>query len=95
MDKLKWKPVSFQKDLWRFLYFLKSNVKKKKKLKRLFNRASPVPSCLVNNTVGVYKGNIFKKLFITKFLVGYKLGEFSFTRKPFTYPIKIKKKNKR
>lgn len=44
--------------------------------------------------VNIYKGNIFKKIFVTKQLIGYKFGEFSFSRKPFFYPKKDVKKKK-
>jgi len=40
--------------------------------------------------VFVYNGKIFKKIYISRDNVGYKFGEFVFTKKS---PKKIKKKN--
>jgi len=95
MARSKWKSFFISKDIWRFLYFKKSNVFLKKKKKITFARNSILPSGLLNDYIIVHKGNIFKKLHATKYSIGYKLGEFSFTRKPFYYPIKEKKKTKR
>lgn len=82
--------------MWRFLFFKKFNFTLKKKHKIFINRTSIIPKNLINEYIIIYKGNIFKKLYVTKYNVGYKLGEFSFTRKPFYYPIKEKnKKSKR
>jgi len=43
----------------------------------------------------VHKGNSSKKLTINRNVVGYKFGEFSFTKKPFYYPKKDPKKKKK
>ena len=69
-----------------------------KSIKRSFkrftdNRFLVIPSNLTGFVMYVHKGNKYKRLRLTHLLVGYKLGEFSFTRKPFKYPIKKKKKN--
>jgi ribosomal protein S19 len=80
-------------------YLLKEKIwqKKVKKLRRnlkkgFFTRSLVVTKSIIRCTVYVHKGNIFKKLFLNSYLIGRKLGEFAFTRKPFKYPIKKKKK---
>lgn len=95
MARSKWKSFFISKDIWRFLYFKKSNSFLKKKNKITFSRNSVLPSGLLNDYIIIHKGNIFKKLHVTKYFIGHKLGEFSFTRKPFYFPIKDKKKTKR
>jgi len=95
MARSKWKSFFFSKDIWRFIYFKKSNFLKKKKNKLTFSRHTNIPKELLGTYIIVHKGNIFKKLNVTKYCIGFKLGEFSFTRKPFYYPIKDKKKVKR
>lgn len=52
-----------------------------------------VTSTMFDTVLFIHKGNKYKRLRLNEFLVGRKLGEFSFTRKPFKYPIKKKKKN--
>jgi ribosomal protein S19 len=51
------------------------------------------PSNLTGFVLYIHKGNKYKRLRLAQSHVGFKLGEFSFTRKPFKYPIKKKKKN--
>lgn len=45
--------------------------------------------------VSIYKGNLFNKFTFNKYHIGFKIGEFSVTRKPFSFPLKKLKKNKR
>lgn len=61
--------------------------------KKIYKKNSTIPSCLINKDVKIYKGNsyVFKK--INRLMVGYKYGEFVFTRKPFFFPVKKAKKN--
>lgn len=47
----------------------------------------------MNTYFRIHKGNNFRRLLINIYNVGYKFGEFSFTRKPFHFP--LKKMNKR
>lgn len=42
--------------------------------------------------VFIYKGNFTRKLKFRTLMTGYKLGEFAFTKKPFFYPTRRKKK---
>ena len=73
----------------------KTKVKKlRRNLKRaFFSRNLLVTKSLIRCTIYIHKGNIFKKLFLSRYLIGKRVGEFAFTRKPFKYPIKKKKKN--
>ena len=85
--------MNFSNFLWRkIIIFKKKNVLKRKKF-IFYNRSSNVPSCFVNNYFRIYKGNNFRRLYINIYNTGYKFGEFSFTRKPFHFP--LKKMNKR
>lgn len=62
------------------------------KIPKIYNRASIVPKIFLKKTVSLYKGNIFSKIFFSKYCLGYKIGEFAFTRKPFNFPLKKKKR---
>jgi ribosomal protein S19 len=71
--------------------------KKKKFFSRkliFFSRASTVPKCFLNYHFRIHKGLIFRRLVVNLYNVGYKFGEFSFTRKPFHFPIKKSQKKK-
>ena len=59
---------------------------------KIWDRNYNIPSCLVGKTVLVYNGKIFKKIKITCEKIGFKFGEFSFTRAFFK--AKIKKNGK-
>jgi ribosomal protein S19 len=62
------------------------------KIPKLFCRASTVPKIFLKKFIPLYKGNLFTNFFFTKYSIAYKLGEFAFTRKPFYYPAKKKKR---
>jgi ribosomal protein S19 len=60
--------------------------------KKIYSRSCSVPSFLVGANIKLYKG---KHHVVTKILnncVGYKFGEFAFSRKPFFFTVKEKKK---
>jgi len=68
MSRSKWKISFFDQSL------LKSSNKK------ISARSSVIPSCLINKPIFIYTGLVFKKIYITRDKVGYKIGEFAFTR---------------
>lgn len=62
----------------------------------IFDKSSMIPKSFIGLPVSIYKGNLFRKIVVTRYLAGFKFGEFTHTRKPFNYPIvKKKKKNLR
>ena len=65
---------------------------KNTKISKIFNRNSVVVKFLCKKSFYLYKGNLFPKIPFTKFMQGYKIGEFSITRKPFSFPLKKKSK---
>lgn len=93
MARSRWKLSYFSNFIWRKIIFFKkkSNFKIKKPI--FYNRSSSIPNCYINNNFRIYKGNNFRRLLINIYNVGYKFGEFSFTKKPYHFP--LKKTNKR
>lgn len=81
MSKPYWKTKITKKNI-----FLKKNFWDKKTI---------ITKQFQGLTVGIYNGKEFKSLKITENHVGYKLGEFIATRKPYKYKGKKKiiKKN--
>ena len=95
MSRSKWKMQYFSNFILRKIIILKKKNDFKRKKFIFYNRSSSIPNCFNNYYFRVHKGNIFRRIMINIFNVGYKFGEFSFTRKPFHYPLKKinKKKN--
>lgn len=52
-----------------------------KRRKEVWARNSTIPSSLINKPVYIHNGKDFIKIFITREKVGFKFGEFAFTRK--------------
>jgi small subunit ribosomal protein S19 len=77
MTRSKWKGPFLNKSL------LKKNLKSK-----VWSRGSTIPYFLIGFSVFVHSGKEFRKIFITREKVGFKFGEFVFTRK-------LKKKEKK
>lgn len=90
MGRSSWKFKFFSKNLWRKIFkFIKyRNLKYKKTL--LYDRRSSIPACFTGFSFNIHKGFNFRKLMVNKYNVGYKFGEFSFSRKPFHFPLKKK-----
>lgn len=92
LARSKWKNKFFSKSIWSSIfniYFLKFT-KKFKKI--LYSRSSSIPKCFNNSKIYIHKGKSFNKIVINNNNVGYKFGEFSYTRKPFFFLKKEVKK---
>ena len=55
--------------------------KTKKGVIKTWSRRSTITPDFVGHTFAVHNGNKFIPVYVTEFMVGHKLGEFSFTRK--------------
>lgn len=91
MARSRWKLPYLNNKIFRV------SLKKKKqtiksKILYLFDRSSLAPTSFVNFFFFIHKGNSFKKLVFKKYFFGRKFGEFSFTKKPFFFPLKKKKR---
>jgi ribosomal protein S19 len=51
------------------------------KRSKIWSRSSVIPAFLIGEVVFIHNGKEFKRIVITRDKVGYKFGEFSFTRK--------------
>jgi len=61
----------------------------------IFCRSTVVTTIFKNRVAYIYKGDEIVRTFFTKYNIGFKVGEFTVTRKPFSFPIKKNKKNKK
>jgi len=85
MSRSKWKSPFVD---YNVLNEVKSKIKKEIQTK---SRNSTILPSFVGKSFKIYNGKIFHKILITEKMIGYKLGEFSPTRKQFFY----KKTNKK
>jgi small subunit ribosomal protein S19 len=74
--------------------FLDKSLLKKLVPSKIWCRSSIIPSRLIGKTVLIHNGKTFKRVIIDREKVGFKFGEFSFTRTytPRTKSNKNKKK---
>lgn len=80
--------------MWRKIFLFKKNPIFKKGEKFFYSRSSIVPRTLVNYNVSIYSGKSWHNRFLTKWSVGFKLGEFTWNRKLALYKAKQLKKKK-
>ena len=83
----------------KFKYFCRSTIKNVFTLKLnsnhlinlKLNRASSIPLSFFLRSIKVHNGLRYKKFFVNNLKVGFKNGEFAFTRKPYFFPLRKKK----
>ncbi len=92
MARSSWKFYYINSLLYKNVYLSKF---KNYKITKLFCRNTTIPKIFFKKTIYIHKGNIFAKILFNKYHIGFKLGEFSVTRKPFNFPLKNTKKAKR
>jgi small subunit ribosomal protein S19 len=80
------------RSIWKGFFFKKFLLKKTPH--KIWSRSCSIPFHCVGKKVLVYNGKEFKKIFVTREKVGYKFGEFAFTRKFTRKTSKIKKQKK-
>lgn len=82
MSITKWKSVYVQKKLLKS--FFDSKVQEKKII-YTHSRGSTIIAHFVGYVFNVHNGKSYTRFLVTKEMIGYKLGEFSLTRKPFLF----------
>ena len=98
MSRSRWKMIFFSKCVWRKIYIIKQKRKNlnfkrlKYTISPLFARYSNIPFCFKGFTFNIHKGKSYREFNIDLINVGYKFGDYAFTRKLYYYPFKKKKK---
>jgi ribosomal protein S19 len=87
MSRSKWKGPFVNTKLFKDV----NNKKSKKNVRTLFRHSEITPS-FIGLVFEIYNGKSFSKIEIIEDMVGFKLGEFSPTRKKFSFKKKKKKK---
>jgi small subunit ribosomal protein S19 len=70
--------------------FFKVNLKRNKKWIKVYNKSLVILPEYVNYFISVYNGKTFMKLKINNKMVGFKLGEFIYTKKKHIYKKNLK-----
>lgn len=85
LQKLKYTHSSILRRTW-----LRGNTEateaKRKRLTKVWNKGTYLSTTFDGLPIVVYKGNKFIKLKVSKLILLKKVGEFTFSRKPFYYP---------
>jgi ribosomal protein S19 len=71
-------------------YIVKVKKPLKGKNRLIFDKSASIPKIFFGCKFSIYKGCFFRSILINSYILGYKFGEFSFTRKPFKYTIKLR-----
>lgn len=81
---------------WRKMFLIRYNELYKKKKKIIFDRSSTIPITFASNTIRIYNGRKLKSRRVTKWMIGFKFGEFTLNRKLAVYKAKqLRKKLKK
>jgi ribosomal protein S19 len=80
---------------WRKIFLIKYNNLHHKKKKVVFDRSSTVPITFTRYSVWIYAGKKLKPCFITRWMVGFKFGEFTWNRRLALYKAKQLRKKKK
>jgi small subunit ribosomal protein S19 len=85
------------RSVWKNNFIHHTLLKKKiKKNLQVWSRSSVIPSNLENKKVFIHFGNNFRPMYIKKEHIGFKFGEFAYTRKKnFNRTKKYLKKKKK
>ena len=80
---------------WRKIFLVYDNEVFRPKEKIIYDRHSTIPMFFVGSKVKIYSGSKFHSRVVNRWMVGYKFGEFSWTRKLALYKAKQLKKKKK
>jgi small subunit ribosomal protein S19 len=86
MSRSKWKGPYLTR------FFLKKKLNSANKQILIYNRNLTIPFFLLGKSVFIHNGKEFIKTFVSRDKIGFKFGEFSYTRK---IGIKSKKNSKK
>jgi small subunit ribosomal protein S19 len=85
MKRSKWKGVYYRNP---------DDYKETKQIQKKISRNSSIIPKFIGETFEVHTGKTFRKVTVTKEMLGHKFGEFSKTRVDFEFKKKKKKKKK-
>jgi ribosomal protein S19 len=92
----KSRPQYYSAGVWRLMHLISGNAVHHTREKRLYTRATTVPSVFVGYEIVVHSGKRWHRRRVNQWMVGFKAGEFTWNRKYALFKAKQlrKKKNK-
>lgn len=72
------------------ILIIKTSDKISGKNKIIFKKSDIILKNFISIKLLIYKGYFYRNININKFIIGYKFGEFAYTRKPFRFLLKSK-----
>ena len=81
--------------LWKKIFLFKKNPVFKFSEKLFYNRSSVIPKIYIGSEIEIYSGKRWHTRFINRWMVGFKIGEFTWNRKIALYKAKQLKKKKK
>ena len=89
------KPNHLASSTWRKIFLLTDNQVFKSKAKIVYDRHSVIPNLFVGSKIQIHAGYRFHTRYINRWMIGFKFGEFSWTRKLALYKAKQLRKKKK
>jgi len=89
------KPYFCSPNIWKKIFLFKRNTMFKISEKFFYNRSSIIPRIYEQSNVFIYSGKIWHTRFVTRWMTGFKFGEFTWNRKIALYKAKQLKKLKK
>jgi len=81
---------------WRYLYLLGMSSVHRNSEKKYWSRSTVIPNAFIGDNVLIYSGKRWHSRVINQWMVGYKLGEFTWNRRLALYKAKqLRKKLKK
>lgn len=93
-SKKSFKGRFLSQSVWRDLFLIADNPIYKSKEKLIISKNSVVPTTYTGLSIRIYRGNKFFKRNVNRWMIGYKFGEFIWTRRLALYKAKQSKKKK-
>jgi ribosomal protein S19 len=81
--------------IWKKIFFFKKSPVFKASEKFFYNRSSIIPKIYQKCNIYIYNGKIWNTRFVNRWMVGFKLGEFTWNKKPAIYKAKQLRKKKK
>lgn len=91
---LKKKLIFCSLDIWRKIFLAKKSIVFQNQEKFVHHRSSAIPKIFTNYDVSIYTGKKWTKRNISRWMVGFKFGEFTWNKKIAVYKAKQLKKKK-
>lgn len=85
----------FAPTIWRSMYLIEVNPINKMREKKIHTRSSTLPITYLKSEILIYSGKRWNRKYVNRWMIGHKIGEFTWNRKYALYKAKQLKKKKK